>query len=191
MFCYDSFVPITLMIDTRIAGFRAEADKVVTHLKAEYSKLQTGRANAALVEHIMVDAYGQKQDLRSLCGISVDQRSIVIQPWDRSILGAVEKALQIADLGASPVNDGVAIRITLPPMTEERRKHQQKVVHQLAEESRVSLRKHRQVAHDAIKPERDEDVKETLNEELQKGVDECNGRIGEVAKKKEEEVMKV
>lgn len=179
------------MIDPRIATFRTEADKVLAHLKTEYSKLQTGRANAALVEHIMIDAYGQKQDLRSLCGISVDQRSIVIQPWDRSILGAVEKAIQLADLGASPVNDGVAVRITLPSMTEERRKHLQKVVNQLAEDARVSVRKHRQVAHDAIKPEKDEDVKETLNQELQKGVDEFNGRIAEMAKKKEEEVMKV
>lgn len=179
------------MIDPRIATFRAEADKVLAHLKNEFSKLQTGRANAALVEHIMIDAYGQKQDVRSIAGISVDQRSIVVSPWDRSILGAIEKALSKADLGASPINDGVAIRITLPSMTEERRKHLQKVVHQLAEEARVSLRKHRQVVHDAIKPEKDEDVKETLNQELQKGVDEYNGKIGEMAKKKEEEVMKV
>lgn len=179
------------MQDPRIASFRMEADKVVANLKTEFSKLQTGRANPSLVEHIMIDAYGQKQDLRSLCGISVDQRSIVISPWDRSILGAVEKAVSQADLGASPINDGVVIRITLPSMTEERRKHLQKIVNQLAEESRVSLRKHRQVAHDAIKSEKDEDVKETMNQELQKGVDEYNGKIAEMAKKKEEEVMKV
>lgn len=179
------------MQDPRLATFRTEADKVLAHLKNEFSKLQTGRANAALVEHIMIDAYGQKQDLRSLCGISVDQRSIIVAPWDRSILGAVERALSQADLGASPINDGVVIRITLPSMTEERRKHLQKIVSQLAEEARVSLRKHRQVAHDAIKPEKDEDVKETMNEELQKGVDEFNGRIAETAKSKEEEVMKI
>lgn len=179
------------MIDPRIAAFQAEADKVLTHLKTEYSRLQTGRANASLVEHIMIDAYGQRQDLRSLAGISIDQRSIVIAPWDRSILGAVEKALSQADLGASPINDGVVLRVTLPSMTEDRRKHLQKVVHQLAEESRVSLRKHRQVVHDAIKPEKDEDVKTTLNEELQKGVDEYNGKIADMAKKKEEEVMKI
>ncbi len=179
------------MIDSRIATFHAEADKVLASLRNEFSRLQTGRANAALVEHIMVDAYGQKQDLRSLCGISVDQRSIIVAPWDRSILAAVEKALSQADLGASPVNDGVVIRVTLPSMTEERRKHLQKVVHQLAEEARVTLRKHRQVAHDAIKPEKAEDVKETLNQELQKAVDDYNGKIAEMAKKKEEEVMKI
>lgn len=179
------------MQDSRIATFRADAERVLTTLKAEFSKLQTGRANPGLVEHILIDAYGQKQDLRSLAGISVDQRSIVVSPWDRSILAAVEKAIVQADLGASPVNDGVVIRITLPPMTEERRRHLQKVVSQLAEEARVAIRKHRQVAHDAIKPEKDEDVKETLNQELQKAVDEINGKIGELAKKKEEEVMKV
>lgn len=179
------------MTDPRIATFRADADKVLAHLKTEYSKLQTGRANAALVEHIMIDAYGQKQDLRSLAGIGVDQRSIVVSPWDRTILGAIEKALSQADLGASPINDGVTIRVTLPSMTEDRRKHLQKVVHQLAEEARVSLRKYRQVAHDAIKPEKDEDVKETLNEELQKGVDDYNAKIAEAAKKKDEELMKV
>lgn len=179
------------MTDARIAAFRIEAERVLAHLKTEYSKLQTGRANAALVEHLMIDAYGSKQELRAIASISVDQRSIVIQPWDRSILAAVEKAIQLADMGASPVNDGVVVRITLPPMTEDRRKHLQKVVNQLAEDARVSVRKHRQVAHDAIKPEKDEDVKETLNQELQKGVDEFNNKIAELAKKKEEEVLKV
>lgn len=179
------------MIDPRIASFVVEADKVLAHLRISYVKLQTGRANAALVEHIMVDAYGQKQNLRSVAGISVDQRSIVIQPWDRSLLGIVEKAVQLADFGTSPINDGVAIRITLPPMTEERRKHLQKVVHQLSEDARVSIRKHRQVVHDAIKPEKDEDVRETLNQSLQKGVDEYNGKINEMAKRKDEEVMRV
>lgn len=179
------------MTDPRIATFLAEAEKVLANLKNEFSRLQTGRANAALVEHLMIEAYGAKQELRSLCGISVDQRSIVIAPWDRSILGAVEKALQQADLGGSPVNDGVVIRVTLPSMTEERRKHLQKVVHQLAEDARVNLRKYRQVAHDAIKPEKDEDVKETMNQELQKSVDDYNGKIADLAKKKEEEVMKI
>lgn len=168
-----------------------EAGKILALLKTEYSKLQIGMANAAIIEHIMVYAYGQKQNIRSLCGISVDQRSIIIQPWDRAILGSVEKALQTADLGAAPVNDGLVIRLTLPPMTEERRKHLQKIVHQLAEDARVGIRKHRQVAHDAVKSEKDEDVKATLNKELQKGVDECNGKVGEMAKMKEAEVMKV
>ena len=180
------------MPDTRIQSFRNESDKVLLHLKLEFSKLQTGRANPAMVEHVMVDAYGQRQELRAVAGVSIqDGRTIVVQPWDRSILQSVDKALQMANLGASPVNDGVVIRLSLPPMTEERRKQLQKVVHQLAEESRVSIRKHRQSAHDAIKPEKDEDVRETLMQELQKAVDEFNGNIADMAKRKEEEVMKV
>lgn len=179
------------MMDPKINLFQAEAEKVLANLRTEFSRLQTGRANPALVEHIMIDAYGQKQDLRSLCSISVDQRSIVISPWDKSILGAIEKAVQQADLGASPLNDGVAIRITLPSMTQERREHLKKVVSQLAEAARVNLRKQRQIVHDAIKPEKDEDVKETLNEQLQKGVDDFNGKIAAMAKQKEEEVMKI
>ena len=180
------------MADPRISLFQTEVDKALTHLHGEFSKLQTGRANAALVEHIEVDAYGQRQQLRAVAGISVsDARTIVVQPWDRSVLQSVEKALAQADLGGSPVNDGLVIRINLPPMTEERRTHLKKVVATLAEDARISIRKSRQVAHDGIKPEKDEDVKETLMEDLKKAVDGANAKIAESAKKKEEEVMKV
>jgi ribosome recycling factor len=180
------------MDDPRIAGFKANCEKVLAHLQGEYAKLQTGRANAALVEHIQVDAYGQRQELRAVAGISVsDARTILIQPWDRSIMQAVEKALQAADLGANPVNDGVAIRMNFPQMTEERRTQLTKVVHQQAEEARIAVRKSRQETHDVIKAEKDEDVKETLMEELQKAVDAANASIADMAKRKEEDVMKV
>jgi ribosome recycling factor len=158
----------------------------------EFSKLQTGRANAALVEHVMVEAYGQKQELRAVAGVSIPEaRTIVVQPWDKSIMGNVEKALQQLDLGGSPVNDGVVIRINLPPMTEERRSQLTKVVGKLAEEARISVRKHRQDTQDAIKQEKEEDVRETLLAELQKAVDDANASIANAASKKDEEVMKV
>lgn len=180
------------MSDPRLATFQAEIQKVLQHLQNEFSKLQTGRANASLIEHVDVEAYGQRQPLRNVAGITVsDARTIVIQPWDKSVMQSVEKALQQANLGTSPVNDGTVIRINLPPMTEERRVHLKKVVSQLAEEARISVRKHRQDTHDRIKTEKDEDVKETLLEELQKTVDDANAKIAENAKKKEEEVMKV
>ena len=180
------------MNDPRVAQFRASAESVIQFLLNEYSKLQTGRANAALIENVDVEAYGQRQPLKSLAGISVtDARSIAVQPWDRSVLANVEKALQAANVGANPVNDGVLIRLNFQPMTEERRLQLAKVVHQLAEEARISIRKHRQEAHDAIKPEKDEDVRETLLEQLQKDVDEFNGKIAETAKKKEQEIMTV
>lgn len=178
--------------DPRIASFQSACDSTLKHLLGEFSKLQTGRANAALVEHIEAEAYGAKQPLRNMASISVsDARTIVIQPWDRSLFQNVERALQQADLGASPVNDGTVIRLNLPPMTEERRKQLTKVVSQLAEEARISVRKHRQEAQDGIKQEKDEDVKETLLELLQKTTDKANESIADVAKKKEEEIMKI
>ncbi len=175
-----------------ITAFKTEADKVLTHLHAEYAKLQTGRAQSALVENVEVEAYGSRQPLKTVAGISVPEaRTIMVQPWDRSIMQAVEKALTQADLGANPVNDGVAIRLNFPPMTEERRSQLTKVVGKLAEEARIAVRKHRQEAHDAIKQEKEEDVRETLLEQLQKAVDEMNARIADAAEKKENEVMTV
>ncbi len=178
--------------DPRIAAFQKEMDNVLTFLKNEFGKLQTGRANPALIEHIEVDAYGQRQQLRAVAGISVgDARSIVVQPWDRSVLQAVEKALQLADTGASISNDGVVIRLNLPPMTEERRANLKKIVQKLAEEAKISVRKHRQTVHDGFKAEKDEDVKRTLMDDLQKHVDDANGKIVDLAKKKDEELMKI
>jgi ribosome recycling factor len=180
------------MADARLSHFQTEVEKGLAHLRGEFSKLQTGRANAALVEHVQVEAYGVKQELRAIAGVSVsDARTIVVQPWDRSVLANVEKALTAIDIGSSPVNDGVVIRITLPPMTEERRSHLKKVVATLAEEAKIAVRKHRQEALDSIKTEKDEDVKETLQKDLQKAVDEANVKIQDAAKKKEEEVMKI
>lgn len=177
--------------DSRIASFLQEIDKALAHLKTEYSKLQTGRPNTALIDHVMVEAYGAKQELRTVAGVSIDGRSVVIQAWDRSLLASIEKALVVANVGANPVNDGVVIRINFPSLTEERRKQMSKLVHQMAEDTKISVRKHRQVTLDAIKLEKDEDVKRTLETDLQKAVDESNGKITDLAKKKEEEVMKV
>lgn len=179
-------------MDPRIASFNAEADKVLQYLQGEFSKLQTGRANASLVEHIDVEAYGQKMQMKGVASISVqDARTIVIQPWDKSVLGTIEKAIQVSNIGVNPVNDGVVIRLNLPPMTEERREQLKKIVHKLCEEARISIRQHRQKAHDEIKQEKDDDVKETALEILQKEVDKANEKVEELRKRKEEEVMKV
>jgi ribosome recycling factor len=180
------------MTDPRLTQFIADGQKVHQHLLGELSKLQTGRANAALIENIDVDAYGQKMPLKGVASISVqDARTIVIQPWDKTVLGVIEKAVQLSNMGVNPVNDGIVIRLTLPMMTEERRKELQKLVHKLSEEARISLRQHRQKAVDAIKQEKDEDVRTTLEGLLQKEVDNFNEKIDETRKHKEEEVMKV
>lgn len=180
------------MPDPRLASFHAEAEKIQHFLQTEFSKLQTGRANASLVEHIEVDAYGQRMPLKAVAGISVaDARSIVIQPWDRGTLAAVEKAISQSSIGVHPVNDGVAVRINLPPMTEERRGELKKIVQKLAEEARISVRQARQHAHDQIKEEPNETLRGSLTTQLQKEVDAANAHIDEAKKKKEEEVMKI
>src|SRR3989338_2563185 len=114
-----------------------EFEKSITYLKNEYSRLQTGRASPALVEHLKVEAYGSMQPLKSMASSSV--------------LGAIEKAIQAANLGLNPVNDGRVIRLPMPPLTEERRKELVKVVHQLAEQAKISIRTARGAAHSAFK----------------------------------------
>ena len=180
------------MAQADIDSFKVEAKKAVEYLHAEFAKLQTGRAQASLVEQIDVEAYGGKQPLQTVAGITIeDARTIVVQPWDKGVLQDVDKALQQADLGTSPVNDGVVLRINLPPMTEERRAQLAKHVGELAEEARISVRHHRQEAQEKIRKEADEDDRELQLKHLQQAVDVANEEIETAAKKKEEEVMTV
>lgn len=175
-----------------LSVFQAGVKKTTDHLHLEFSKLQTGRANASLVEHIGVDAYGQRMEMKAVASISVqDARSIVLQPWDKSVLGAVEKAIQLANIGVNPVNDGIVIRLNFPPMTEERRSQITKIVHQLAEAAKISVRQERQKINDATKEIADEDEKERVQKDLQKMVDDANKAIEDMAKKKEQDVMTV
>ncbi len=175
-----------------LSVFQAGVKKTLDHLHLEFSKLQTGRANASLVEHIGVDAYGQRMEMKAVASISVqDARSIVLQPWDKSVLGAVEKAIQLANIGVNPVNDGIVIRLNFPPMTEERRSQITKIVHQLAEAAKISVRQERQKINDATKEIADEDEKERVQKDLQKMVDDANKAIEDMAKKKEQDVMTV
>lgn len=175
-----------------ITQFEQAVKKSLDHLHLEFSKLQTGRANAALIENITIDAYGQKMDIKGVASISVqDARSMTIQPWDKSVLGAVEKGIQQANIGINPVNDGIVIRLNFPPMSEERRTQITKIVHQLAETAKISIRQDRQKSNDIIKLITDKDEKETLSKDLQKHVDDANAKIEDAAKKKEQEVMTV
>jgi ribosome recycling factor len=177
---------------TAVTTFETETKKILDFLHGEFAKLQTGRANAVMIESAQVEAYGQMQPLKTVAGITIeDARTLLVQPWDRGILSNVEKALIQLDLGTTPSNDGVHLRIILPPMTEERRKSLVKTVHTLAEEARISVRNHRHEAKAIIDKEADEDVKFTGLEDLQKKVDEANAHIDASMKKKEDEVMKI
>lgn len=171
--------------------------KALEHLRTQYASLQIGRASAALVEEIKVEAYGTVQPLKSVASIVIpDARTIQIQCWDKSLMHDVEKALQIANLGINPVNDGVFIRLNIPPLTEERRKDLVKVVHRYSEDARIAVRTERQQILnklDSMKKSKEisEDDFHGSSKKLQEKVDAVNKQIDEVAKKKEQELMNI
>ncbi|MFH0820848.1 MAG: ribosome recycling factor [Candidatus Peregrinibacteria bacterium] len=171
----------------------AKFQQTLDHLHAEYSKIQTGRANAALVEGVLVESYGTRMPLKALANISIPEfHQIVIQPWDRSQIQAVEKAIRDSNLGLNPQNDGILIRLNLPPLTEERRRELVKLVNRTAEEARIAIRNARHEAMSQLKVmELSEDEKKSKEEVIQKKVDEFNKKIEEAAKKKEQDVMTV
>ena len=180
-----------------VSQVQQEFDKSLEHLRSELSRLQIGRANAALVEIIKVEAYGTPQPLKSVASVVIsDARTIQIQCWDKSLMGEVEKAIQISDIGIHPVNDGVYIRLNIPPLTEDRRKELVKVVNKYAEEARIAVRASRQAVNnkfDAIKKNKEinEDEFHSAAKQVQEKVDAANKVIDEVAKKKEQELMTV
>ena len=185
------------MTDPLINQAQAEFDKILDHLKSEYSRLQIGRASAALVEGLVVEAYGSMQPLKNIASVSVpDAKTVQIQPWDKGILGAVEKAIQQSGLGLTPANDGLCVRLNIPPLTEERRKEITKVVHRMAEEARISVRNARQKVHDSVRDLQKnsritEDQMHGAEKKLQEKVDAVNAKIEEHAKGKEKDVMTV
>ena len=176
---------------------KSRMDDDIEHLQREFSKLRTGRASASLVEEINVDYYGTPTPLKQVANISIPEaRQIVIQPWDKAALDDVEMALNKADLGITPVNDGGSLRLTLPPMTEENRKDLVKVLNGIAEDSRVTIRTVREDIWKVIQGaekngEISEDDKFAGKDALQKVVNEYNEKIESSRKKKEEEIMMV
>lgn len=165
------------------------------HLRGEFSRLQIGRASAALVENLNISAYGSVQPLKSLAGISIpDAKTVQIQPWDKGISGDIEKAIQTSGLNINPVNDGNVIRLIIPALTQERRQDLVKVVYKMAEETKIVVRNHRQTANQKLKDgekkkEITEDQLHQSEKELQQKVDETNREIEELAKRKEKDIM--
>jgi ribosome recycling factor len=169
--------------------------KAIEFTKKQLDKVRTGRASSSLIDGIKVDYYGAPTPMSQVAGISVpDAHTIVIQPWDRSVLGEIEKAIQKADLGFNPQNDGNVIRIPVPPLTEERRLEFVKVCKKLAEEGKVSVRNVRRDNMEALKKgekakEFSEDDKKYGEEEVQKLTDDFVNKIDEMLEKKEKELM--
>ena len=177
-------------LESRMADAVEAMDRDLNHIR-------TGRASTALVERIQVDYYGTSTPLNQLASISVPEaHSIVIQPWDRSALGAIEKAILKSEVGLTPNVDGTVVRLNIPPLTEERRKDLVKLVHKRMEEARVEIRNHRrEVADEVKKAERDGDVSADESrremEALQKATDRWIAEVDRVGKHKEQEIMDV
>lgn len=185
------------MSDQVINEAKEKMQNALAYLHEEYGKLQTGRANAALVENVEVDVFGSTMPLKGLASISIpESNQIAIQPWNRDHLPNIEKAIREGSLGLNPSNDGNMIRVILPPLTEERRKELVKLVHKYAEDTRVSIRNAR---HEALKKleameknkEISEDEQAGREKALQKEVDDFNTKVEEDAKLKEKDIMTV
>lgn len=177
-----------------INDFKEDFDKVVEFLKKDIIGLRTSRASVAMVEDISVEAYGSYQALKALASISIaDAKTLNIEPWDKSVLGAIEKGIRDSGIGVSPVNDGRLIRVILPDLTTERRRELTKVLHEKLENARVSLRKVRQEVREMVEAEEksksiSEDEKFKLMEDLEKLTKEYNDKIKEVGENKEVEI---
>ena len=171
--------------------------KALEALRKEYGSLRAGRATPSLLEKVMVDYYGSPTPVNQIANVSVPEpRMIVIQPWEKTMINAIDKAIQKSDLGLMPNNDGVVIRLTIPQLTQERRSEIVKVIHKKAEESRVAIRNLRRDANDTIKKvEKDKTVSEDeakkAQDDIQKLTDKYIKEVDQVMTAKEKEIMEV
>jgi ribosome recycling factor len=185
------------MLDDILKTAEHKMTRAVEVLNTDLQSVRTGRASPALLDRIQVDYYGSPTPVNGVANITApDPRMVVISPWDRGMLGPIEKAIQKSDLGINPTNDGQVIRLALPQLTEERRKDLVKQVHHRAEEARVAVRNCRRDAMDHLKKAEKEGGVSTEDERraqdrLQKLTDQFIKRVDEVSKKKETEVMEV
>jgi ribosome recycling factor len=182
------------MSDT-IAPHLERMKKSIAALKDELNTIRTGRASAALFDKIRVDYYGDKSPLSQVATISIPEaRLVVIQPWDKALIGDIEKAIQKSELSLNPSNDGKVIRIAIPPLTEERRKELVKQSKAFAEQSRVAVRNIRRDGNDDLKKQQKdglvtEDGLKTSEDELQKSTDKFIQEINKILDEKEKEIM--
>jgi ribosome recycling factor len=185
------------MTDKILKNADSRMNKTIEALAKELSSIRTGRASPALVEHIKIDYHGVITPLIQVASISVPEpRTIAIHPWDRTIINSIDKAILKSDLGLNPVNDGNNIRISLPILTEERRKDLIKAVHKRLEESRITIRNLRRESVDELKTaEKNKEISQDQNiraaEQLQKLTDSHIESINRIGKDKESEIFEV
>lgn len=185
------------MTNDIIKDASAHMDKTISALAHEFTTVRTGRASANLFDKIRVEAYGSQMPLNQVANVKVPEpQTVVIEPWDKSVMGAIEKAIQASDLGLNPSNDGVVIRVPFPPLNEERRREFVKLCKGYAEEARVAVRNIRRDANhklDALAKagEASEDDVRRAETEVQKITDGHIKDIDEALKRKEAEIMEV
>ena len=185
------------LVEAVLSDSREKMAKAVTHAQGDFATVRTGRASPAVVEKLRVDYYGTEVPLQQVAGINVPEaRLLVITPYDKSALKAIEKAIQNSDLGINPSNDGQVIRLTFPSLTEERRKEMVKVVKHKAEEARVAIRNVRRAArHDLEALEKDGDISsdelERAEKEMEKITHEYVAEIDRMLAHKEQELLEV
>jgi ribosome recycling factor len=183
------------MIDSIYEETRESMSKSMASLKNEFNKVRTGRASLSLLDSIRVDYYGTLTPLNQTASLSVpESRLIMIQPWDVSIIKEIEKAILKSDLGLTPSNDGKIIRISIPPLTEERRKELVKVVNKMSEDHKVAVRNIRRDSNDLIKSlKKDSEISEDdafrAQDQIQKITDEHIKLIDDIYQEKEKEIL--
>jgi ribosome recycling factor len=172
-------------------------DVSLDHLKKEFAGLRTGRASVALLEPVMVDAYGSQMPLNQVASVSVPEpRLLSVSVWDKGLAKAVDKAIREANLGLNPMMDGTLIRVPIPPLTAERRTDLTKIAHKYAEHARVAIRNVRRDGNEVLKKmEKDHQISQDEHrkyaDEIQKLTDQCIAKVDETLKHKEQEITQV
>jgi ribosome recycling factor len=179
------------------AEAQAQMEKSLEALRREFNGVRTGKASPALLDTVRVDAYGSKMPLNQVASVSTPEpRMLIVQPWDKSVMNDIEKAIRNSELGLNPSNDGNIIRVPIPALNEERRRELVKVLHRVAEEGRIAVRHARQEANKGIRQQQtdheiSEDDARREMDRIQKLTDEYIGKVDQILKTKEEEVMEV
>jgi ribosome recycling factor len=185
------------MADFNLADYRKRMDGAIASLRTEFGGLRTGRANAALLDNVTVNAYGSEMPLNQVGSVSVpESRMLLVSVWDKSMVASVEKALRQSSLGINPVTDGQTLRIPMPPLTEERRRDLTKVAGQYAESAKIAVRNVRRDAMDSLKKlekasDISEDEQKAHSDDVQKATNDVIAEIDRILGTKSEEIMQV
>jgi ribosome recycling factor len=184
-------------MDTTLQQAKTKMNKSVDAMHDDFNTIRTGRASSALFDKIKIEYYGQPTPINQVATVSIPEaRLVVIQPWDKSVLDDIEKAIQKSELSLNPNNDGKVIRINIPPLTEERRKEYVKMAKNMAEQARVAIRNIRRDANDDLKKQEkssditEDDLKRGMDE-IQKMTDDFIKKIDDAVEEKEKEIMEV